>query len=333
MSGRRSDNVRNPDASRTAPNVISQHWARRGACSRPAHVLVYLAKLDPARRRGATMPSIMRSAGADARLPAIDDRLVAPETPYEIVDGKVVRVSPADPPHAERHLQLCALIEAHTGEGFVAACDLLTRTSRIDDVAPDVSVYPDAPDPETGGRQIEQLAFEVASRQALGKAGRKAAKLARRGVRRVFAIDVEGARALEWHRGRWRTLDPAGQISDAALAVALPVAALIHSAKTDDAVARALVAKRNRVIEELRAKDKAAGRRRGTAEGMRRGKAEGMRRGKAEAVIAVLAARNVPLKRTERDRILREPDLARLARWLARAVTCNSPADLFAGYT
>jgi hypothetical protein len=257
------------------------------------------------------MLPIMRSAGADARLPAVDDRLVAPETPYEIVDGKVVRVSPADPPHAERHLRLCALIEAHIGEGFVAGCDLLTRTSWIDDLAPDVSVYPEAPDPETGGRQIEQLAFEVASMQALKQAGRKAAKLTRRGVRRVFAIDVKGARALEWSRGRWRALDPAGQISDAALAVALPVAALIHSAKPDDAVARALVAKRNPVIEALRAEEQ--------------------RRGKAEAIIAVLAARDVPLKRTERDRILSEPELARLERWLARAATCKSAAGLFAG--
>jgi Uma2 family endonuclease len=289
------------------------------------------------------MPSIMRSAGTDARLPAVDDRLVAPETPYEIVDGRLVRVSPADPPHAERHLQLCALIEAHVGAGFVAACDLLTRTSRIDDIAPDVSVYPAAPDRETGGRQIEQLAFEVVSTQTLGRAGRKAAKLARRGVRRVFAIDVEGARALEWHRGRWRRLDPTGEISDAALAVALPVAALIQSVKTDDVVARALAAKRNRVIEELRAKEnaeglrrgkaegKAEGLRRGKAEGIRRGKVEGMRRGKAEAVIAVLAAREVSLKRTERDRILHERDLARVERWLARAVTCKSAAALLAG--
>jgi hypothetical protein len=76
---------------------------------------------------------------------------------------------------------------------------------------PDVSVYPDAPDPRTGGRQLEQLAFELASTQSLGHAGRKAAKLAGRGVRRVFAIDVERSRALEWSAalGAWRELDPA----------------------------------------------------------------------------------------------------------------------------
>jgi hypothetical protein len=51
---------------------------------------------------------------------------------------------------------------------------------------------------------------------------------------------------------------------------------------------------------------------------------------KAEAVIAVLAARDMPLTRTERDRILREPALAPLERWLTRAATCKSAADLFA---
>ncbi|HEU4731669.1 MAG TPA: Uma2 family endonuclease, partial [Kofleriaceae bacterium] len=243
------------------------------------------------------------AAGAGSSLPAIDDRLVVPETRYEMHDGELVHVSPADPPHAERHLQLCALIEAHTGAGFEAACDLLMRTSEIDDVAPDLSVYPEAPDPATGGRQLEQLAFEVVSTQSLGGAGRKAAKLAARGVRRVFAIDVERSRALEWSLalGTWSVLDAGGYITDPALEVPLPVEALIHSAKADDAVASALVAKHNPVFEALRAESELKGRIEGTA----------------EAVVAVLAARGLVLDRGERDRILGERDPARLARWLA----------------
>jgi Uma2 family endonuclease len=274
----------------------------------------------------------MSPARNGSTLPAVDDRLVMPGTPYEIIDGELVRVSPADPPHGERHLQLCALIEAHTGDQFEAAADLLTRTSEVDDIAPDVSVYPDGPDPETGGRQLEQLAFEIVNKQTLGKAGKKAAKLAARGVRRVFAIDVQGSRVLEWSkaRRRWRPLDPAGQIADAALAVALPIAALIHRAKADDAMARALVAKRNPVIEKVRAE----GMRRGTANGMRRGvrrgTADGVRRGTAKAVVAVLAARGVSLDNAQRRLILDEPDLARLERWLTRAITCTSAAELLA---
>jgi Uma2 family endonuclease len=100
---------------------------------------------------------------AVSELPDIDTRLVEPESRFEMFDGELVVVPPADPPHATRHLQLAALIEAHTGPAFEAAADLLTRTSKIDDLAPDVSVYPEGPDPRTGRRQLEQLAFEIAS--------------------------------------------------------------------------------------------------------------------------------------------------------------------------
>jgi hypothetical protein len=127
---------------------------------------------------------------------------------------------------------------------------MLTRTSEIDDIAPDVSVFPDARDPETGGRQLEQLGFEVVSSESLGCAGRKAAKLVARGARRVFAIDVERARALEWSSslGTWSVLDPSAHIEDRALEVPLPIGALLLAAKADDAVARTLVAKHNPVI-------------------------------------------------------------------------------------
>jgi Uma2 family endonuclease len=260
---------------------------------------------------------------AVSELPDIDDRLVAPETRHEVYDGELVEVSPADPPHAERHLQLAALIEAHTGLEVEAAADLLTRTSRVDDVAPDVSVYPEAPDPRTGGRQLEQLAFEIVSTQTLGDAGRKAARLAGRGVRRVFAIDVERSRALEWsgEPGTWRELDPAGQIEDPALAVPLPIEALIHAAKADDAVQRALIAKGNRVLEGHVARHRAEAR----TEGFQ----EGLARGKAEALLTVLAARRIAVGDAERAQILGEPDPAQLERWLARAVTCAEAAELF----
>jgi hypothetical protein len=238
-------------------------------------------------------------------------------------DGELVDVSPADPPHAARHLQLAALIEAHTGLEFEAAADLLTRTSKVDDVAPDVSVYPDAPDPRTGGRQVEQLAFEIASTQSLGHAGRKAAKLADRGVRRVFAIDVERSRALEWSAelATWRELDPAGHIEDPALEVPLPIQAMIHAAKADDAVQRALIAKGNPVLEAHVAKHRDEAK----AEGIQ----EGLTRGKAEALLAVLAARGVAVGDAQRVRILGERDPVQLDSWLTAAATCAEAAELF----
>jgi Uma2 family endonuclease len=263
------------------------------------------------------MSSIALHAGSE--LPDIDDRLVEPETRYEMYDGELVDVSPADPPHASRHVQLAALMEAHTGLEFEVAADLLTRTSPVDDVAPDVSVYPDAADPTTGRRQLEQLAFEIVSTQSLGHAGQKAAKLAARGVRRVFAIDVERSRALEWSAalGTWRELDPAGHIEDPALEVPLPIDAMIHAAKADDAVQRALIAKGNPVLEAHVARHR------------EEAKAEGIAEGKAEALLAVLAARGIAVGDAERVRILGERDPQQLDRWLAGAVTCAVAAELF----
>ena len=80
----------------------------------------------------------------------VDERLVMPETRFEIIDGEVIYVSPADPPHATRHSKLSALLEAYAAPGYEAASDMLTRTSEKGDMAPDGSVYPLAPDPNTG---------------------------------------------------------------------------------------------------------------------------------------------------------------------------------------
>ncbi len=262
-----------------------------------------------------------------ATLPAVDARLVVPETRYEIVDGGLVHVSPADEAHGTQHSKISALVEAHAAADFDVASDMLTRTSRTSDIAPDVSVFPRARDPRTGGRQLEHLAFEVVSTETLGHAGRKAARLAARGVRRVFAIDVERGRALEWSSasGAWRVLGPKAHIKDRALAVPLPIKALVSAAKADDAVARALIAKRNPVIKAVRSQ----GRRRGLAEGKRQGLAEGKRRGLAEALLAMLSSRGIGLKAADRARIFGEQDPARLQRWIARAATCSGVAELF----
>lgn len=125
-------------------------------------------------------------------LPAVDEHLVMPGSGFEILDGKVFEVPPALEPHAERNSKLAALLEAHVRDEFNVAVDMLTRTDRLNDFAPDASVYPRARHPETGGRQLEQLAFEIVSTETMGHAALKAAKLIERGVRRVFALDIEG---------------------------------------------------------------------------------------------------------------------------------------------
>jgi Uma2 family endonuclease len=311
----------------------------------------------------------------EPELPPVDARLAEPDTRFEILDGVVSYVAPADAPHGTRHPKLAALLEAHVGPEFDVAVDMLTRVSRTSDIAPDASVFPLARDPRTGGRQLEHLAFELVSTQTLRNAGRKTAQLVARGVRRVFAIDVVRDRAFEWSAalGGWTALDPALRIEDPVFAVSLPVAALLRSAKTDDAVAQALIRKHNPVIEAAVAEGKRAGlmegkragltegkraglmegkragltegkragltegkragltegKRAGLTEGKRAGLTEGLLCGRRAAVLDVLAARGIAVAVDERARILAEPDLERLGRWLARAVTCNAACELF----
>src|SRR5690349_9891464 len=81
-------------------------------------------------------------SNASTELPAVDERLVVPDTGYEIDDGKLVHVPPAQEPHANRNSKLAALLEAHAAAEFDVAVDMLTRTSASSDRAPDASVYP-----------------------------------------------------------------------------------------------------------------------------------------------------------------------------------------------
>ena len=93
--------------------------------------------------------------GQGQRLPAVDDRLVAPESHAEIVDGRVYRTMGANPPHATQHAEVTHVFAGVLAQGFSVAVDMLTRADEESDAAPDVSIFPSAPDPTTGGRQIE----------------------------------------------------------------------------------------------------------------------------------------------------------------------------------
>ncbi len=270
------------------------------------------------------MMSFTPMPGSSSELPEVDERLVEPETRFEVEDGRRVYVPPADEPHGECHSCVDGLLRAHRAEGYSVAVDMLTRTSRVDDLAPDVSLYPSARDPRTGGRRLEELAFEIASTQTLAHVGRRAAKLVARGVRRVFALDVDRGRALEWSNttGEWTILEQGGRIEDPTLAVPIPIDALLDAARADDAIARALRARRHPEFIAERAE--------GRAEGEARGRAEGEARGLATGVLAVLALRGLEPTEDERRRILEERELGRLARWLAAAGSCADLAQLLA---
>jgi len=246
--------------------------------------------------------------------PPVDHRLVAPGSRYEIYEGILVYVAPADELQGRARSRISALAEAHAGSAFDVACDMLIRCSETTDIAPDVSVFPIARDSRTRGQQLTHLAFEVVNTQLLGYASHKAAALAARGVRRVFGIDIERGRAMEWSKplGRWQALDSGEHIADPALAAPLPISALIDTNRTDDAIARALIIKRNPIVEEYRA----------------RSRAEGKREGFAEAIILKLVARGIVLSTADRMRILEQRDLAILVDWARRSATCRDALQL-----
>ena len=88
------------------------------------------------------------------------------------------------------------------------------------------------------------------------------------------------------------------------------------------------------MIEGIKAEAKleglAEGMAHGREEGMARGREEGKLEGLAAAVVEIIVGRGVSLAALDRTRILAERDPDRLARWIARAATCATAADLFA---
>ncbi|MDX2053300.1 MAG: Uma2 family endonuclease [Polyangiaceae bacterium] len=262
------------------------------------------------------------SPHSPGKQPAVDERLVAPESRYEIHDGRVRYVSPADEPHGTRHSKISALLEAYVKDAYDVASDMLTRTSESDDMAPDASVFPSERDPVTGGRRLEEVVFEVLNTESLSHSGQKASKLSKRGVRRIFAVDVERKRAFEWSLdlGTWSILALDGVITDQVFVAPLPISALVQAAKADDAVAAALLAKGNRILERALSNRES----RGKAEGKTEGKTEGKR----AALLTVLSARGFSLSLAEKQRLEAATEV-QLDAWLSRAATSNSAADLF----
>jgi hypothetical protein len=241
--------------------------------------------------------------------PRLDDHLVVPElTRDEIIGGRRVTASPANPPHATQQTRLDYVIEPHVAPGYRAATDLLTRHDEESNFASDTCVFKDGVDPETGTRYLEEIAFEVVSEQNDGLATEKAVRMDRRGVRRIFAIWVRGQRVCEWspESRTWRLLDHGASIEDPCLVRPLAVAALLDAAAADRAVVEALAAKGSPAIRE---RDAAV---------------------KAEAILQVLEARGLALSGAQREEILACRDLDRLNRWLRRAATLATVHEVLA---
>jgi hypothetical protein len=277
-----------------------------------------------------------------AAFPGVDDRLVDPViTRDEIIGGLRIVASPAHPPHATQHSELDYLVRAHVAPDHRVAADLLTRHDPNSDFATDVCVFRQGIDPSTGGRYLEEIAFEVVSEQDRRLVTEKARRMHRRGVRRIFAVWVKDQQVREWTpTNGWRPLEAGTQIEDPCLVAPLAVTALLDAAAADDAVVEALAAKGNPVLRRREAaaeargestgeaRGKAEGKAEGMAEGRAEGKAEGKAEGMAESILKVLAARGVAVGREQREEILHCQDLEQLERWLLRAALAASTDEV-----
>jgi Uma2 family endonuclease len=205
--------------------------------------------------------------------PEVDDHILANGCLFELVDGELIPVVPADEPHSAAHRDLVALLSSHAAQGFRVGVDLLTRVAERSEVAPDACVYPEGRD--EGHRRLEELAFEVLATEHRTHAARKAQLLIARGVRRVFAIDLVYSQVLEWEPGsnRWRSMVPGSVIEDRCLVRPLSTDALRGAAQASHEEMEAWLTKEHPVLTRELHKSKAAGRLEGKVEG----KAEGLR--------------------------------------------------------
>ena len=167
-----------------------------------------------------------------------------------MVDGVRYRTMGANPPHATQHVEVAHIFRGTLAPGYRAAVDMLTRSKKETDAAPDVSVFSEGADPVTGGRRLEEVAFEVCDTESEQHVTAKVRALSMRGVRRLFYIRVSDRAVHEWQRasGSWARLDDDAVIEDRCFRVPIPVRALADQVLADDTVARALIAAGNRVI-------------------------------------------------------------------------------------
>jgi hypothetical protein len=287
--------------------------------------------VDPKRSDIESLLAPSRSgSSAAARLPPvrepppIDEHLVEPETREQLLRGRRLVAMPANPPHGDRHFRLDYVIGAHVKAGYVGSTDLLTRSAESSDFATDTCVRREGIDPTTNTRYLEELAFEVVNEQSLRDITEQAEDLSARGVRRVVAIFVKKGEACEWSakKGEWKRLDPEETFSDPTLARPLRVRELLDAAEADNAVARALLAKKNPVLAEILTE--------GEKKGLAEGEKKGVRESRAADILMVLTTRGIPVPAEVEQQIAGCSDPALLSLWLKRAVTANRAEEVVA---
>ena len=232
---------------------------------------------------GAGESSALRLPAEDEP-PPVDEFLDPPEvTRYERLGGRRYEAMPANPEHADPHFILDQVLAAHIREGYVGSTDLKTRVSDDDEFASDTCIRKAGVD-ENGHRHLEELSFEIVNKRSKADTNARAKAFAERGVRRQIAIFAEKGEVYEWSTTSqgWRLLDPRRSIKDPCLVRPLEVRALLDAGRAEIAAARALKAKNNPVIIEVREEGREEGRKEGREEG---------RQGQAALVLQLIEKR------------------------------------------
>ncbi|MEZ4406924.1 MAG: Uma2 family endonuclease [Polyangiales bacterium] len=250
--------------------------------------------------------------------------MVAPESHAEILDGRVYRTMGSNQPHGVRHFEATHVFAGALADGYAGAVDMLTRLDEESDAAPDLSVFPSAPDPKTGGRQIEEIAVEVLDSERMSHTTDKVEKLAARGVRRLFAVRVAARKVYEWDRDHhdWTELEEGAVIEDRCFRVPVPARALVDRVLADDTVARALLARGNPVIVAALDAQRDAGR--------RDGRREEALRARREVLRTLLSARGLTLAADHAARVDGCDEAATLDAWIVRAASARNADEVFA---
>lgn len=228
----------------------------------------------PSKNPSAALRAPAAGRSASLRLPArdepppVDDHVVRPLTREEMVRGQRVYAAPALEPHGDAHGELGFAVRGLVRPSYIVSTDLLTRVSRGSDFATDTSVRKAGIDPASGHRHLEELSFEIVSTQTEKDITTRAEDLSARGVRRVFAVFVKRGAVAEWSpaQGKWQDLPQDTAIEDPCFVQPLPVRALLSAAENEEAVARALLAKKAPALEQAQQ----AARQEGVLEGLRR---------------------------------------------------------------
>ena len=224
--------------------------------------------------------------GRESPFPPVDERIVQPESRFEVMHGQVYEMMGSHKPHAIATGRLAYILSALVRPEFQAAVDMLTRADRHSDVAPDACVFPKAPT-VSGGRRLEHLVFEVLDSQSVANVTVKVRLLKKRGVRRLFILDINAATVSEWIQGSWNELSKV--IEDPTCFVRpLGLKALLEAADADREVALARLAKRTPVLMESIRKGEKRGEKRGFADGKEEGFADGKEEGRREGLVEAI---------------------------------------------